>query len=100
MIAPFVLEAQKASSLIKKTNNKTVKCEGCGEDFQVKVNQNNIYCTPECRKKNKLYHYTCSQCKINFTRTMRSKALNVFCCNSCRWKYTQLTKKIKKPISW
>jgi len=100
MISPFVLEAQKVLAIMKNQDRKIIVCEVCGKEFKPNFNGSSHYCSPECRKKNKIYNYTCSQCGNKFIRQTYTNTVNKFCTTTCKDKFTQAVakdKKVKRP---
>jgi len=100
MIPPFVIMANKAATLIKNTTKKIHICSVCGNEFQQTYpNTSGVFCSSICRKKYKIYEYKCSMCNKTFTRNIATKAINVFCCEKCKSKFTHAKAKIKKAKS-
>lgn len=103
MMPPFVIMANKAATLIKHVNKKINVCSVCGKEYQPTYpNASGTFCSSACRKKYKIYEYKCSTCNKIFTRNLATKAINVFCCERCKSKFTNAKAKIKKlkPTNW
>lgn len=97
MISPFVLEAQKASLLIRHTVKKIGICCVCKTEYKIiHPTDSDHYCSPECRKKDKIYEYKCTVCGKLFIRKVYSKSINIFCDEKCRWKHSHAIAKAKK----
>jgi len=84
---------KQALGIVKLTAKKVTKCKVCGKEFSTKFDRKGTnFCSKECSKKRKSYHYTCAYCSAEFIRHALSNRVRNFCCTKCRCTYNNINR--------